>query len=132
MKIVCAGFPKTGTKSMALALRELGYIVHDFEEHLQYHLDDYLDFFEGRVGAEIFKEMYQEIDAVVDQPACTLWNIIRSQFTDVKVNKEMYEKPSITLKIFRKVILMERKNSKIWVDSYLGMFKYFFSSVRSW
>ena len=35
MKIICAGFPKTGTKSMAMALRELGYSVHDTEEHLQ-------------------------------------------------------------------------------------------------
>ena len=42
MKIICAGFPKTGTKSMALALSSLGYSVHDFEEHLQYNLDNYL------------------------------------------------------------------------------------------
>ena len=35
MKIICAGFPKTGTKSMAAALRELGYSVHDFEEHVE-------------------------------------------------------------------------------------------------
>ena len=34
MKIICAGFPKTGTKSMAAALRELGYSVNDFPEHL--------------------------------------------------------------------------------------------------
>ena len=56
MKVLCAGFPKTGTKSMALALRELGYSVHDFEEHLQFNLDNYLDFFEGRVGDEVFLE----------------------------------------------------------------------------
>ena len=42
MKIICAGFPKTGTKSMALALSSLGYSVHDFEEHLQHNLDNYL------------------------------------------------------------------------------------------
>ena len=35
MKIICAGFPKTGTKSMASALRQLGYNVNDFPEHLQ-------------------------------------------------------------------------------------------------
>ena len=35
MKIICAGFPKTGTKSMATALRDLGFSVHDFEEHLE-------------------------------------------------------------------------------------------------
>ena len=32
MKIICAGLSKTGTKSLAMALRELGYgNVHDFE-----------------------------------------------------------------------------------------------------
>ena len=35
MKVICAGFPKTGTKSLAMALRELGYSVYDTEEHLQ-------------------------------------------------------------------------------------------------
>ena len=25
-------------------LRQLGYTVHDFEEHLEYNLDNYLDF----------------------------------------------------------------------------------------
>ena len=70
---------------MALALRELGFSVHDFEEHLQFNLDNYLDFFEGRLGEEVFLEMYKDVDVVVDQPACTLWNIIRRQFPDVKV-----------------------------------------------
>ena len=37
MKVICAGFNKTGTKSMAMALRGLGYSVHDIEEHLQVH-----------------------------------------------------------------------------------------------
>ena len=70
---------------MALALRELGYSVHDFEEHIQYDLDNYLDFFDGRVGQEVFLDMYKDVDVVVDQPACTLWNIIREQFPGVKV-----------------------------------------------
>ena len=84
MKIICAGFPKTGTKSMANALRILGYEVHDFEEHLHFHLEDYINFFEGRVGPEIFYKLYKDVDVVVDQPACTLWNIILSQFPDAK------------------------------------------------
>ena len=37
MKLVCAGMQKTGTKSMAAALRILGYIVHDVFE--QYFLE---------------------------------------------------------------------------------------------
>ena len=57
MKVLCPGFPKTGTKSMALALRELGYSLHDYEEHMQFNLDNYMDNFEGRLGEEVFLEM---------------------------------------------------------------------------
>ena len=85
MKVICAGFPKTGTKSMANALRRLGYSVHDFEEHLEYNLENYVDFIEGRRGEEVFLEMYRDVDAVVDMPACTLVNIILKQFPDSKV-----------------------------------------------
>jgi len=99
---------------MALALRELGYSVHDFEEHLQYNLDNYLDYFEGRLGEEVFLEMYREVDVVVDQPACTLWNIIRGQFPDAKV------------------ILMERSDSRAWAKSYLGMLEYFRDHHKTW
>ena len=56
MKIICAGFPKTGTKSMANALTQLGYQVHDFEEHLEYNLDNYVRFFDGDIGEEVFAE----------------------------------------------------------------------------
>ena len=89
MKVICAGFPKTGTKSMANALRKLGYSVHDFEEHLEYNLENYVDYIEGRLGEEVFLEMYREVDAVVDMPACTLVNIILRQFPDSKVTLMM-------------------------------------------
>ena len=59
MKVICAGFPKTGTKSMALALRELGYSVHDYEEHLHLNLDHYLDYFEGRADVAHVVARYQ-------------------------------------------------------------------------
>ena len=85
MKVICAGYPKTGTKSMANALRILGYEVHDLEEHYDYNLENYVDFLEGRVGAEIFFKMYKDVDAVTDVPACLLWNVILSQFPEAKV-----------------------------------------------
>ena len=103
MKIICAGFPKTGTKSMANALTQIGYNVHDFEEHLEHNLDNYLKFFDGDIGEEIFLEMYSEVDVVVDQPACTLWNILYKQFPDAKI------------------ILMERNSAEDWFNSYFGM-----------
>ena len=107
MKIICAGFPKTGTKSMANALSQLGYSVHDFEEHLEYNLDNYVKFFDGDIGEEVFGEMYRDVDAVVDQPACTIWNILFKQFPEAKV------------------ILMERDSAESWFRSYYGMFEYY-------
>ena len=103
MKIICAGFPKTGTKSMANALTQLGYHVHDFEEHLEYNLDNYIKFFDGDIGEEMFLEMYREVDVVVDQPACTLWDILHQQFPEAKI------------------ILMERESEEDWFRSYFDM-----------
>ena len=34
MKLICAGFPKTGSKSCSTALRKLGYTVADILETL--------------------------------------------------------------------------------------------------
>ena len=103
MKIICAGFPKTGTKSMSNALTQLGYNVHDFEEHLEYNLDNYIKFFDGDIGEEIFLDMYSQVDVVVDQPACTLWNILHQQFPEAKI------------------ILMERESAEDWFRSYFAM-----------
>ena len=63
MKIICAGFPKTGTKSMANALASLGYSVHDFEEHLEYN------FFEGHSGSEIFTDSSVQLSGCSAGPA---------------------------------------------------------------
>ena len=40
MKVICAGLQKTGTKTMAEALRILGHNVHDVFD--QYFLDEEL------------------------------------------------------------------------------------------
>ena len=88
---------------MAMALRQIGYEnVHDFEEHLEYNLDNYLDFFEGRVDSTIFKKMYQNVDAIVATPAGALWHIISKQFPDAKI------------------ILMIRDSDDAWYQSFLG------------
>ena len=110
MKVICAGFPKTGTKSMAAALRQLGYgNVHDFEESLEYNLDNYLDFLEGRVDDTVFKTMYKDVDAVVDNPACCIWSNIAKHFPDAKI------------------ILMVRDNEDIWFNSFNNMLQYYYS-----
>ena len=114
MKIICAGFPKTGTKSMARALTELGYNVHDFEEHLEYNLDNYIKFFDGDLGEEMFLDMYRDVDVVVDQPACTLWYILHQQFPEAKI------------------ILMERESAEDWFRSYYAMIQSYRLQHDSW
>ena len=106
---------------MANALTLIGYNVHDFQEHLEYNLDNYLKFFDGDIGEDIFLEMYGEVDAVVDQPACTLWNVLYNQFPDAKI------------------ILMERDSAEEWFASYFGMLESYrqnqlsrFFSLYSW
>ena len=39
MKVICAGMPKTGTKSIRKALRHLGFTVFDWEEQILDFLD---------------------------------------------------------------------------------------------
>ena len=36
MKIICAGYPKTGSKTCSNALRQLGYNVADYMETVEY------------------------------------------------------------------------------------------------
>ena len=36
MKVICAGFPKTGSKSCSTALRQLGYNVADYMETAEF------------------------------------------------------------------------------------------------
>ena len=47
MKIICAGYPKTGSKSCSTALRKLGYNVADYMETAEFLSGVWLDFYEG-------------------------------------------------------------------------------------
>ncbi|KAK3730618.1 hypothetical protein QZH41_008014 [Actinostola sp. cb2023] len=94
------GLSKTGTKSLASALRILGYNVHDTEEHWKYHLDEYLQALEGKQMPD-FAAMYADVDTVTDAPACYFWKEISDAFPDAKV------------------VLMVRDNEKLWLESLL-------------
>ncbi|KAK3714879.1 hypothetical protein QZH41_001879 [Actinostola sp. cb2023] len=89
---------KTGTKSMASALTILGYKVHDNAQHLQYHLDEYLQAME-RKHIPDFATMYADVDAVTDTPACYFWKEIFDGFPDAKV------------------VLMVRDSEEVWLKS---------------
>ncbi|CAK8677505.1 uncharacterized protein LOC143446837 [Clavelina lepadiformis] len=86
MKVIVAGFAKTGTKTMVVALSELGYNVYDFMDHFWYHGDKWAKILSSSGGSiEDFKEMYESVDVVTDSPPYKFWEEILQAFPDAKV-----------------------------------------------
>ena len=78
MEIICAGFPKTGTKSCTAALRTLGYSVADYPETLEFLGETWLEFMNGKIDASTVIEKYIEQGFNVNQdfPGNFMWEEI--------------------------------------------------------
>lgn len=102
MKIVCAGFPKTGSKSASAALRKLGYNVADFLETMQYFSHIWDDYMEGRCDIEAVIQEYERrgFDTNQDVPGNLYW-------------EQLYD----ALGPDTKVILTIRDNEEVWFNS---------------
>ena len=88
MKIILAGFPKTGTKSIAKALRLLGYSVFDVQENFEQYGDDWLRIMgEGGNVSDDFHRMYENVDASCDMPICHYWEELYKIFPHAKVGE---------------------------------------------
>lgn len=85
MKIICAGYPKTGTKSICAALRILGYNVFDFEEQIWLIGKQMKKAMEDGISAEELREALQGVDATTDMPASCLWETLLTAFPEAKV-----------------------------------------------
>lgn len=99
MKIICAGLSKTGTKSLASALRILGYRIYDFPEHIDMHLEEWLDIYCHGKSPD-FVSMYSGVDGITDLPAAFWYEEILACFPEAKV------------------ILTMRDNDDVWVQSW--------------
>ena len=84
MKIICAGVGKTGTKSIAKALRHLGFTVFDWEEQTFDFQDHWVDVFQNGAQLDV-KRVYQHADAIVDAPGNFFWEEILEAYPDSKV-----------------------------------------------
>ncbi|XP_078361375.1 uncharacterized protein LOC144645700 [Oculina patagonica] len=84
MKVICAGHGKTGTKSIAKALRHLGFTVFDWEEQAFDFLDHWVDVFQNGTKPDV-KRVYKNADAVVDFPGAFFYEEILEAFPDCKV-----------------------------------------------
>ena len=99
---------------MAKALRQLGYNVYDLEEHIDLHMDTFVDFMDGVTDSTELMEAYKDVDVCIDQPACTMWLTFFKHYPDAKV------------------ILMERESSEVWFNSYSKMYQYYINKHRVW
>ncbi|CAK8676506.1 unnamed protein product [Clavelina lepadiformis] len=85
MKVICSGMPKTGTKTLASALKTLGYNVYDFEEQVFYIGRDLQKVMDEGWTVEDLRRIYKGVDAVTDVPGCTLWEELYHAFPEAKV-----------------------------------------------
>lgn len=86
MKVIVIGYPKCGTKSMYVALSKLGYKVYDYEHNYYYLRKEWLKILSKQGGTkEDFYDMYKDVDATTDMPACIFWREILEAFPDAKL-----------------------------------------------
>lgn len=85
MKVIFAGFSKCGTKTMAEALRILGFTVYDFIENFEYHREQWLKIFKEGASTEYFRDMFRGVDAVTDLPSCYFWEEIHQAYPEAKL-----------------------------------------------
>ncbi|XP_039274061.2 uncharacterized protein LOC120348015 [Styela clava] len=85
MKVICAGFSKTGTKSMNRALTVLGYKVFDYIENIEEHGDNWVKIAKNEAGLDLLKTMFKDIDAGTDLPIYCFWEELLQAFPDAKV-----------------------------------------------
>jgi hypothetical protein len=91
LKIIGAGFGRTGTMSTYTALNELGYpCYHMAEVILNKENKTHLDFW-NRVANDPagkqhnWDEVFEEYTAAVDNPSCCVWRELLEAYPDAKV-----------------------------------------------
>ncbi|XP_078362899.1 uncharacterized protein LOC144647030 [Oculina patagonica] len=112
MRIICAGLQKTGTKSIAKALRHLGFTVFDWEEQIFDFVDDWVDVFQNGTRPDV-KRLYQNADAAVDMPGCFFYEEILEAFPDCKVILSEREEESWIKSFVNQLELVDAARSKI-------------------
>ena len=92
LKVICAGYGKTGSKSIAKAFRYLGFTVFDGRSNEMF---DFLDhcFFLNRVKPEV-KWVYQNAVVCVYMWGCFLFEEILESFPEYKVIMSVREEDS--------------------------------------
>ena len=86
MKVIGAGFPRTGTMSMQAALETLGYHCYHMKEvpKERGHLDMWHDFVTDQAPMD-WQTLFRNFEATVDAPACFYYKELMQEFPEAKV-----------------------------------------------
>lgn len=91
LKIIGAGFGRTGTKSLYTALNQLGFPCYHMEEVVnnkdnKSHLDFWADVANGEPGQQFdWEQVFANYTATVDFPASCVWQELLEKYPDAKV-----------------------------------------------
>jgi len=86
LEVIGAGYARTGTNSLKLALEQLGYAPchHMSEVFKNPHLIPlWARAFDGTLGD--LEEIFKDYRATTDQPACMMWDTLAERYPDAKV-----------------------------------------------
>jgi len=122
MEIICAGYPKTGSKSCTAALEELGVKVCDAMDTMEHLAKTWIEYMDGKIPIGNVLAKYHEhgFQANQDLPGNILWEDLYNASPHAKVLLEI----SITVNKFNyKVILTVRDTTEAWENSYFNFLK---------
>lgn len=98
LKIVGAGFGRTGTMSLYTALNQLGYPCYHMREVIQNPVNkSHLDFWRKVANAPAgtqhdWEQVFAGYTAAVDNPACCVWRELVAAYPDAKVILTLHPK----------------------------------------
>lgn len=91
LKIIGAGFGRTGTSSLHAALNQLGLPCYHMVEVIENpanktHLDFWCDVANGKAGEQYdWEAVFSNYAAAIDNPACCVWRELLVAYPDAKV-----------------------------------------------
>ncbi|XP_078491418.1 uncharacterized protein LOC144747508 [Ciona intestinalis] len=108
MKVIYAGYSKTGTKSITAAFHEFGYKTYDWLENSWYLGDDWRRIIKEGGTVEDFRRMYEGVDAIVDAPAYNFWEQILEAYPDTKIIISIREEEAWLRAMYKQIDSMEK------------------------
>src|SRR5262245_40480811 len=85
LELIGAGFGRTGTLSLKLALEELGLTPCHHMTEVFLNLESVADWMRAAAGNADWEKIYGGFAATVDFPGCTFWRELTEFYPEAKV-----------------------------------------------